>query len=71
MGGSFSKKNVVLMKPVSRYNITNPTTYGDGSVTCSVIVGDESVSFSDNTDTADVYVTNDTWSGITPSSSIL
>lgn len=58
----FSKKNVVLMKPVSRHLIKNPTMSGSGSVGCSIIVGDESAVFSDSTNTGDAYATCDSWS---------
>lgn len=59
-GGSFSKKNIVLMRPVSRHKIINPTMNGSASIACSVIVGDISNTFTDNVST-EGYVTNEKW----------
>lgn len=67
----FSKKSVVLMKPVSRHLIKNPSVRGYGRVGCSVYVGDvSSSSFSDTDDTGDAYVTCEKWS-IFPNSSVV
>jgi hypothetical protein len=70
-GGPFSKKNIVLMRPVLRYSSSGSNIVLDGntSVKVSVIVGDANESFESSAST-EGYVTEEGWN-LFPKSSVV